>query len=94
MTSAASSLSNIYLIIWGWLAGLMLIGVFLSALPIPKATIVLLVLALSSIKASLVALYYMHLKTDRRLLAFVLIAPFVIIALALGVVCSSTLIHL
>ena len=83
-----------YLLIWAWLAGLMLLGVLLSELPIPKSTVVLIVLVLSTIKATLVALYYMHLKSDRRLLAFVLIAPLVIIALALGVVCSSALIRL
>ena len=93
MSDHAVVSAKTYLLIWGWLVGLMLIGVFLSALPIPKTTVVLLVLALSTIKVSLVALYYMHLKNDRRLLAFVLIAPFVIIALALGVVCSSTLIR-
>ena len=93
MSDRAPVSAKIYLLIWGWLAGLMLIGVFLSELPIPKTTVVLLVLILSTIKATLVALYYMHLKSDRRLLAFVLVAPFIIIALAIGVVCSSALIR-
>ena len=94
MTGQSRVSAKTYLIIWGWLTGLMLLGVLLSELPISKSTIVLIVLALSTIKASLVAMYYMHLKSDRRLLAFVLIAPFIIITLALGVVYSSTLIHL
>ena len=83
-----------YLVIWGWLTGLMLLGVVLSELPISKTMIVLIVLALSSIKAVLVALYYMHLQSDRRLLAVILIAPFLLIALALGVVCSGYWIRL
>ena len=83
-----------YLAIWGWLAGLMLLGVGLSALPISKRTIVLLVLALSSIKATLVALYYMHLKFDRRLLTLVLLFPFALVLLALSVVFGSFLVHL
>ena len=91
--SAASS-ARLYLIIWAWLAGLMLLGVLLSELPISKTTIVLLVLALSSIKAFLVALYYMHLKVDRRLLALVVLAPFLLVILALGVVFSSRLVRL
>ena len=94
MSDHAHVSAKTYLLIWAWLAGLMLLGVLLSELPIPKSTVVLIVLALSTIKATLVALYYMHLKSDRRLLAFVLIAPFIIIALALGVVCSSALIRL
>ena len=89
MTAASSA--RIYLIIWGWLAGLMLLGVFLceSALPISRATIVMTVLALSTIKALLVALYYMHLNTDRRLLALVVLAPFALVLLVLGVIFSS-----
>ena len=94
MTAPARSPTKAYLMIWGWLAGLMLIGVFLSELPIPKATIVLIVLGLSSVKATLVALYYMHLKMDRRVLAIVALVPLVLIALVLGVVFSSRLVSL
>ena len=88
-----------YLLIGIWLAGLMLLGVVLSELsggwlPIPRWGVVTLVLALSTIKATLVALYFMHLKMDRPLLVLVFLAPFVLILLALGVVFSSALIHL
>ena len=83
-----------YLSIWGWLAGLMLLGVGLSMLPISKATVVLIVLALSSVKAMLVVLYYMHLKFDRWLLALVALVPLVLISLALAVVYSSRLVRL
>ena len=89
--------TRLYLAIWGWLAGLMLLGVFLSETPVlrvPHAGIVFIVLVLSSIKAALVALFYMHLKEDRRLLALVALAPFGLIALALGVVFSSLLVRL
>lgn len=95
MSHGADS-SRLYLSIWGWLAGLMLLGVFLSEvpiLPIPRWGIVVIVLGLSSIKAMLVALYYMHLKMDRRLLPIVAGAPLLLITLALGVVFSSKLIH-
>ena len=83
-----------YLAIWGWLAGLMLLGVALSELPISKTMIVVIVLGLSSIKAVLVALYYMHLKFDQRLLALVLLTPLALIGLALTVVFSSYLVRL
>ena len=89
--------TRIYLAIWGWLAALMLLGVVLSEwpiLPIPRAGIVLILLTLSSVKAVLVALYYMHLKIDRRLLAFVAITPLLLIALVLGVVISSHFVRL
>ncbi len=92
MTTASSS--RTYLVIWCWLAGLMLLSVVLSALPIAKATVVLLVLLLSTVKALLVALYYMHLKIDRRLLAFVAVFPLVLISLATLLVLSSYLVRL
>ena len=94
MAVSAQSPTKRYLMIWGWLAGLMLIGVFLSELPIPKATVVLIVLGLSSIKATLVALYYMHLQMDRRVLAVIALAPLVLIALALSVVFASRFVSL
>jgi cytochrome c oxidase subunit 4 len=95
MTGAASSAKR-YLIIWGWLAGLMLAGVLLaeSGLALAPALIVATVLVLALVKAVLVALYYMHLKSDRRLLALVLLAPFALLALVLVLLYSSTLVRL
>ena len=98
MSTTASS-TRTYLLIGIWLAGLMLLGVLLSelsggVLPIPKWGTVTLILVLSTIKAVLVALYFMHLQSDRRLLAVVALAPLVLIVLALGVVFSSGLVHL
>ena len=94
MTATAHSSTRTYLAIWGWLAGLMLVGVGLAELPIPKTWIVLIVLGLSSIKALLVALYYMHLKMDRRLLILVALSPLVLILLALSVVFASHFVRL
>ena len=93
MSDSHASAST-YLWIWGWLAGLMLLGVALSALPLSKSTIVLAILALSTVKAALVALYYMHLKFDRRVLALVAMFPLVVIALATLLVLSSRLVTL
>ena len=83
-----------YLWVWMWLAGLMLLGVAFSTFPISKRTIVLAILGLSTVKAILVALYYMHLKFDRRLLSLVAIFPLVLIGLATLLVLSSRLVRL
>lgn len=86
-----------YIFIWFWLAALMLLGVFLSEaniLPVSRGAIIAAIVVLSTIKAVLVALYYMHLKLDRRLLVFIALAPFVLISLALCVIFSSKLIRL
>ena len=95
MTETTSG-TRLYLAIWGWLAGLMLLGVFLSELPIlplSHKALVMIVVGLSTVKALLVALYYMHLKMDQRLLAFVAVVPLALIALALSVVFASFFIH-
>ena len=94
MTSAAAT--RLYLAIWGWLAGLMLLGVLLSELPIlplARGGLVALVLALSTVKALLVALYYMHLKGEARLLLFIALAPFGLLLLVVGLLASSALVR-
>ena len=91
MTSTASD-TKLYVAIWGWLAGLMLLGVLLSELPIlplSHKALIMIVVSLSTVKALLVALYYMHLKMDQRLLALIALVPFALIALALSVVFAS-----
>ena len=96
MTSAVSS-PRTYLWIWVWLAALMLASVVLSELPIlslSHPTLVLIVLSLSTVKALLVALYYMHLKGDRPLLSFVALFPLVVITCAVLLVLSSRLVKL
>ncbi|MBI3324531.1 MAG: cytochrome C oxidase subunit IV family protein [Candidatus Omnitrophica bacterium] len=93
MTNAHISPAK-YLWIWVWLAGLMLLSVLVSELALPKRTIVLGVLMLSTIKAVLVGLYYMHLRFDRRWLTFLALFPVLLIVLAAGLICSSRLVRL
>ena len=64
-----------YVLIWVWLAALMLLGVLLSTWHLPHRTVVLAVLGLSTVKAVMVAAYYMHLKFDRKFLTFVATLP-------------------
>lgn len=97
MTGSAHISSKTYIAIWFWLAGLMLLGVVLSELkiiPLSPAQIVWTVVGLSTVKALLVALYYMHLKADRRLLLMVAVSPFLLIACALCLLFSSLLVRL
>ncbi len=97
MTDGHGPSTKTYLAIWGWLAALMLLGVLLSErniLPFPRWGIILTIVVLSTIKATLVALYYMHLKLDRRTLAFIALTPFMLIALAVCLLYSSKLVRL
>lgn len=95
----ATAAHRTYLLVGMWLAGLMLLGVIVSELsgrwlPLPRWGVAVLVLTLSTIKATLVALYYMHLKSDRRLLALVGVAPFLLLLCVLGLLFSSRLVRL
>ena len=83
-----------YLVIWGWLTGLLVLSAVLSGLPLSKAAIASLILTLSTVKAILVVQYYMHLKFDRRWLTAVVAFPFLIILLAVLLVFSSRLVTL
>ena len=96
MTGAHGSTAQ-SLWIWIWLAALMLLSVVLSEsslLPISSGAVVWLVLVLSTVKALLVALYYMHLKDDRRLVVGVALFPLILIGLATLLVLSGRLIRL
>ncbi len=72
-----------YLLIWVWLIALLAAGTYTSSLPISKTQAVLLILFISLIKAGLVCLFYMHLKSERLVPIWVVaIFPFVLIGLA------------
>ena len=66
-------------IFWGLLA-LTILEVAVAYQPIGRGIKVLALLALAVTKALLVALYYMHLKFDRRLLALIAATPFFLIS--------------
>lgn len=68
-----------YVAIWVWLVVLMVGGVLASTLPLGKSTVVLLIFAIAAAKASLVALYYMHLKFERGLIRAMAIVPVVLV---------------
>ena len=97
MSAPSHASVRTYLLVWCWLAGLMLLGVVLSELsilPIPMSQIMWIVVGLSTVKALLVAAYYMHLKGDSRVLMLVAAAPLVLITLALCVVFASRFVKL
>jgi len=64
---------KIYLMIFGWLAILTVVTVWVSYLEVSVPVAVLIALFIASIKASLVACYFMHLTTERATLYWILI---------------------
>ena len=69
-----------YLVIWVWLIALLAAGTFISTLKVSKTEAVLMILGIALIKAVLVALFYMHLKSERSVpLWVVVLFPFLLV---------------
>lgn len=64
-----------YLLVWGGLAVLTLVEVWIAATGLPKSLIVTSLVGLAIWKAALVALYYMHLRFEPLRLVVLAIAP-------------------
>lgn len=70
-----------YMKVFGLLALITLAEVGVAVLPIAKVFIVIFLIALAIMKAMLVAMYYMHLKYDRRILTVIAVSPLILAAL-------------
>jgi cytochrome c oxidase subunit 4 len=64
-----------YMGVFYWLAALTAIEVAIVYLGLPKLLLGALLVALAFSKAALVALYFMHLKFERRTLALIAVTP-------------------
>ena len=64
-----------YLQVFFWLAVLTALEIGLIYLPIHKYVIAGMLVVLAATKASLVALFYMHLSVEKRTLAYIALTP-------------------
>ncbi|HEX9636229.1 MAG TPA: cytochrome C oxidase subunit IV family protein [Acidobacteriota bacterium] len=64
-----------YMAIFWWLAALTAVEIGVIYLPIVKLVIVILLVGLAISKAALVAMYFMHLKFEKRSLALIALSP-------------------
>jgi len=64
-----------YLQVFFWLAVLTALEIGLIYLPIHKYVIAGMLVVLAATKASLVALFYMHLVVEKRTLAYIALTP-------------------
>jgi cytochrome c oxidase subunit 4 len=64
-----------YMAVFYWLAALTVIEVIVVYLPLTKFAIVAILVVLAFSKAALVALYFMHLKFERRTLLLIAVTP-------------------
>ncbi len=70
--------SRLYLYVWFWLLALTGVEVFLAYEKLPLTTMLVLLMALSLVKAALIIAYFMHLRFEKRSLALTLVPPLVI----------------
>jgi len=67
-----------YLAVWIWLVVLASLSVLASKLPAPHALVETVIYAAAFAKAGLVALFFMHLKTERSLILALVVVPVVL----------------
>jgi len=71
-----------YVMIWLWLVLLLVVGLVVFGVPIPKTTAVLLIFGIAAVKAALVVRHYMHMKHQPVMLYVIAGIP-VILAIAM-----------
>ena len=64
-----------YMAIFWWLFALTIIEVGVIFMGLPKIVLVIALIALALSKASLVAMYFMHLRFERRAMALIAVVP-------------------
>jgi caa(3)-type oxidase subunit IV len=64
-----------YVAVWVWLVALLVVGVAIVALPIPKLAAVALVFTVAVVKAAMVVRNYMHLKSEHMLIIAIAMVP-------------------
>ncbi len=68
-------------IIWGWLMILLLAAVGASQLSLPSGLLISIIFGLAVVKAILVALYYMHLRSEHFLFSLIALVPLLLFAI-------------
>lgn len=67
-----------YVAVWVWLVALLIASVGVTTLPLSTGVALLLIFAMAVVKAVLVALNYMHLKSEQLLICAMAIVPLLI----------------
>jgi cytochrome c oxidase subunit IV len=67
-----------YMAVFWWLAILTILEIAVIYMPIVRIAVVILLVSMAISKATLVALYFMHLKFEPRTLGIIALSPFVL----------------
>lgn len=68
--------TRLYFNVWGVLLALTLVEVAATWLPVSRGKLLAVLVSLAIVKATLVAVYYMHLRWERLLLGAIALLPF------------------
>ena len=79
-----------YMAIFYWLFALTVAEVSVVYTPIPKSLMVAILVSLAAAKASMVALYFMHLKFENRTLGIIALTPPILLVMFLFVTYPDT----
>jgi cytochrome c oxidase subunit IV len=66
---------NLYMLIWAWLVFLLVAGLIIFVLPVPRTVAVVTIFSLAAIKATLVLRNYMHLKHEHLVIYLMVLVP-------------------
>jgi cytochrome c oxidase subunit 4 len=75
---ATTHASPNYMAIFWWLFALTIVEIAVIFMGLPKVVVAILLISLALSKASLVAMYFMHLRFERRTLGLIAVTPLVI----------------
>jgi cytochrome c oxidase subunit IV len=67
-----------YMAVFYWLAGLTVLEVAVAFLPLTRFSAAAILIVLAFTKAALVAMYFMHLKFERRTLMLIAVTPVIL----------------
>lgn len=67
-----------YLGVFWWLLGLTIVEIAVIYTPIPRLFVIILLVGFALAKATLVAMYFMHLKFERPTLTWIALSPIIL----------------
>jgi cytochrome c oxidase subunit 4 len=79
-----------YMAIFWWLFALTVIEVAITYMPVPKSLMVTALVVLAFTKASLVAMYFMHLRFEKRTLGVVALTPPILLIMFVFIIYPDT----
>jgi cytochrome c oxidase subunit IV len=75
-----------YMAIFWWLLAITIAEVLVTYVPLSQAMLIIILLVMAFVKAALVALYFMHLKYDNKVLMIIAVVPVILAGIAIGII--------